>query len=56
MNLGEVLRVARKNKKLTQAELANQCFVVDVVISKYENDKSLPDIAILCKLCNALNL
>ncbi|MDE7208513.1 MAG: peptidoglycan DD-metalloendopeptidase family protein [Clostridia bacterium] len=55
-SLGEFLRYTRKSQGITQEELANEMCVVSPVISKWENDKSIPDLAALCKLCNILEI
>lgn len=40
----------RKEKKLTQTELANQLGIDQTTVSKWELDKALPDTATLIKL------
>lgn len=55
-SLGEFLRYTRKSKGITQEELASKICVVSPVISKWENGKSIPDLAALCKLCNILEI
>lgn len=49
--IGCFLASERKNKKLTQSQLAQNLFVSEKTISKWENGKSLPDTSILPKLC-----
>lgn len=56
METGKVLKLARKKQGKTQSEIAQSCYVVDAVISNYENGKSAPDLAMILKLCNALNV
>lgn len=46
----------RKNKKLTQLELANKFNFSDKTISKWESGESLPNIEVLCKLAEFYNL
>lgn len=55
-SLGEFLRYTRKSKGITQEEMASKICVVSPVISKWENGKSIPDLAALCKLCNILEI
>lgn len=43
MSFGRRLNQSRKNKKLTQEEVAKLLGIDDTTISKYENDKSEPD-------------
>ncbi len=45
--LGEKIRTLRKNKGLTQAQMAEALSVKPQSISKWENDQSAPDIALL---------
>ncbi len=46
----------RKNKKLTQTELAEQFGYSDKAISKWENGDTLPDIQTLYQLCEFYNV
>ena len=48
--IGNNLSRLRKQKKLTQLELANKFNFSDKTISKWESGESLPNIEILCKL------
>lgn len=48
--IGTNLSRLRKQKKLTQLELANKFNFSDKTISKWESGESLPNIEILCKL------
>ena len=50
--VGENLTELRKNKKLTQFELAEQLNYSDKSISKWENGDNLPDLETLNELCN----
>ena len=43
MSFGKRLKQARKEKRLTQGDVANIIGIDDTTISKYENDKSEPD-------------
>ena len=49
--IGENLATLRKNKKMTQLELAERLGYSDKAISKWENGDTLPDIEILYQLC-----
>ena len=44
---GAMIRELREKKHLTQAELAQKLFVSDKTVSKWENGKGYPDIALL---------
>lgn len=54
--LGERLASARKNKGLTQDELANHLDVTPQAISKWENNLSCPDILLLPKISEILGV
>lgn len=55
-NIGEFLQELRKEKGVTQKELAEQIGVSDKTISKWENGNSVPDTSILLSLCNVLEI
>ncbi len=55
-SLGNFLRYARKRSGLTQEQIAERLNIVTPVLSKWENDKAVPPLDILCKLCNILNI
>ena len=48
--LGNKIRMLRKNKGITQEELADVLLVSSQAVSKWENDQSCPDITMLPKL------
>ena len=54
--IGDFIAEKRKEKKLTQAKLAEKIFVSEKTISKWENGKGLPDTASLPKLCEILDI
>lgn len=54
-DFSEVLKMSRKEKKMTQTELANKVGISAMSISRYESGESIPDIGILGSLCVALN-
>lgn len=49
--IGNFIASERKEKKLTQAKLAEQLFVSEKTISKWENGNGIPDTGVLPKLC-----
>ena len=53
---GNTIKQLRENRKLTQAELAEQLGVSSKTISKWETAKGLPDIALLQPLARALGI
>ena len=52
MNLGKTLQELRKEKNISQEEIANILNVSRQTISNWENSKSYPDIIMLIKLCD----
>ena len=55
MFMGERIKQKRKSLNLTQEELAGKMGVSYQAVSKWENDASMPDTAILPALANALD-
>ena len=53
---GKVIKELREKNGLTQKELANQLQVSDKTISKWENERGLPDIGILTDLAKVLKV
>ena len=51
-NIAKNITALRKNNKLTQAELAEKLNYSDKAISRWERGDTLPDIDILCKICD----
>ena len=54
--IGKFIAKIRKEKKLTQKQLAEKLGITDRAISKWENSKSMPDLALLKPLCNILDI
>ena len=54
--IGKFIFTVRKEKKLTQKQLAEKLNITDRAISKWENGKSLPDLSLLKPLCNILDI
>lgn len=52
----EQLKRLRKEKKLSQDDLAEQLFISRQSISKYENGESTPDLDNLAKIANILEV
>ena len=51
---GEFIAKLRKERGMTQRELAEKLFVSDKAVSKWERGQSLPDITMLNPLADAL--
>ena len=56
VKIGKFIAECRKNKKLTQAELAEKLNITDRAISKWETGKGMPDSSIMLELCNELGI
>ncbi|MBQ5849031.1 MAG: helix-turn-helix transcriptional regulator [Treponema sp.] len=54
--MGTIICEARKNKGMTQSELAQAMNVTDKAVSKWERDLSCPDVASLSKLAETLGI
>lgn len=54
--IGKFIATLRKEKKLTQLELATKIGVTDRAISKWENGRGMPDLSLLVPLCNELDI
>lgn len=55
MTFGEKLTEARKEKGLSQEELAKQIFVTRQALSRWENNTAQPSLEMLSVLCNILD-
>lgn len=54
--IGKRLAAARKNKNLTQEKLAELTSLANNYISNIENNRSIPSLETLIKLCQALEV
>ena len=54
--IGKFIAEIRKDKKLTQAQLAKKIGVTDRAISKWENGRGMPDLSLMKPLCNELGI
>ena len=53
---GSFVSILRKEKGITQKELAQQLFVSDKAVSKWETGQSIPDVALLIPLAEILGV
>ncbi|MDD6211552.1 MAG: helix-turn-helix domain-containing protein [Clostridiales bacterium] len=53
---GEIIKDLREKKNMTQKQLAEKLLVSDKTISKWENNRGLPDVGILTDLAKALSV
>lgn len=56
IQVGVFIAQKRKEKKLTQEDVAQKLYVSDRAVSKWERGKSLPDAAIMPALCALLGI
>ena len=56
IKIGKFIAECRKNKNLTQAQLAEKLNVTDRAISKWETGNAMPDSNIMLKLCCILGI
>lgn len=54
--IGKFIAERRKLVNLTQSQLAEQLFVTDRAVSKWETGKAMPDSAIMLDLCKILKI
>lgn len=56
MNIGGVIRQYRKSRNLTQEEMASRLGVSAPAVNKWENGKTLPDVALLAPIARLLGI
>lgn len=56
MQLGQVIRKYRKNKNMTQEEIAGRLGVTVPAVNKWENGASMPDIMLLAPIARLLGI
>ncbi len=56
IKIGKFIASLRKEKNLTQEELAEKLYVTDRAVSKWERGLSLPDASKMIDLCNILGI
>ena len=56
VDTGKFIASCRKEKGLTQAQLAEKLNVTDRAVSKWETGKCMPDSSIMLELCNILDI
>lgn len=54
--IGKFIAECRKNKNLTQAQLAEKLNMSNKSISKWETGKGMPDSSVMLELCNYLDI
>ena len=56
VKIGKFIADCRKEKKITQEELAEKLYITDRAVSKWERGLSLPDADKMIDLCNILDI
>ena len=56
IKIGKFISECRKQKQLTQIQLAEKLGITDKAISKWERGISMPDTSIMLELCGILNI
>ena len=56
IKIGKFIQETRKEKRLTQSELAEKLDVTDRAVSKWENGNCIPDASNIQELCKILNI
>ena len=56
LKIGKFIAGCRKEKGLTQAQLAEKLNITDKAVSKWERGISMPDTAIMLELCGLLGI
>ena len=54
--IGKLIAECRKDKKITQSELAEKLGVTDKSIGNWENGRNMPDVSLFKPLCNILGI
>lgn len=54
--IGKFISACRKDKKMTQAQLAEKLNITDRAVSKWETGKSMPDASVMLELCGILDI
>ena len=54
--IGKFIAELRKEKKITQSELAEKLGVTDRSVSNWENGKNMPDLSLFKPLCDILSI
>lgn len=55
-DIGKFIAKCRKDKQLTQAQLADMLNITDRAVSKWETGKCMPDSSIMLELCKLLDI
>lgn len=56
IKIGRFIAQLRKERNMTQRDLAEQLGITDRAVSKWENGRGLPDLSLIKPLCDALSI
>lgn len=56
VKIGRFIAECRREKNLTQMQLAEKLNITDRAVSKWENGRAMPDSSIMIELCNVLGI
>ncbi len=56
IKIGKFIAKCRKNKSLTQMQLAEKLGITDRAVSKWETGKAMPDVSVMPELCDLLGI
>ncbi len=56
IKIGKFIRQLRKEKKLTQKDIAEKLNISDKTVSKWETGNGLPEVSLMLPLCNLLGI
>ena len=56
VKIGKFIAECRKEKELTQSQLAEELNITDKAVSKWETGKGMPDVSIMMELCDILGI
>ena len=56
LKIGKFIAACRKQKELTQMQLAERLGITDKAISKWERGIAMPDTSIMLELCDILGI
>ncbi len=56
VKIGRFIAQMRKEKELTQRQLADELLISDKTVSKWETGKGLPEVSLMMPLCETLNI
>lgn len=54
--IGKFIAACRKEKGLTQMQLAEKLNITNRAVSKWETGKSMPDVSLMLDLCDILGI